>query len=538
MKIIQALDRVSAESKIERTILVLTAFIVRRYELIFVQSFGRLPYAFPKPPYIKAMAPITFHNTYAALPEQFYRRMNPAKVARPYLVRFNHALAEELGIGGMGDEEITGIFSGNVVPGGAEPLAMAYAGHQFGNFVPTLGDGRALLLGQIIARDGLSRDLHFKGSGPTPFARRGDGRSPLGPVIREYIVSEAMHRLGIPTTRSLAVIGTGETVRRETPLPGGILTRVARSHVRIGTFQYFAARRDHDSVRVLADYVIGLLYPQLKDADNPYRALLETVIAAQARLVAQWMGAGFIHGVINTDNMSISGETIDYGPCAFMDEYNPDTVFSSIDVQGRYAYGNQPYVAQWNLTRLAECLVPLLHPDTERGVQSAQEAIETFPDLYTRATLDIFARKIGLTHESDDDENLVAGLLEIMAAQKADFTLSFRAVALAADQGDERELKTMLGQDARLEDWVKRWRARRVATGADKHRSVRDVNPLYIPRNHLVEEAIGAAMNGDFLPLNALLEVLDDPFHEQKGRERYALPPHEDERVCRTFCGT
>src|ERR1700753_2228528 len=369
-----------------------------------------------------------FQNTYAALPANFFARVAPTPVAAPRLIKLNRPLARHLGLDPdlLDSPEGAEILSGKRLPDGAEPIAMAYAGHQFGHFVPQLGDGRAILLGEVIDKDGVRRDIQLKGSGPTPFSRRGDGRAALGPVLREYIVSEAMWALGIPTTRSLAAVITGESVMRETPLPGAVLTRVASSHIRVGTFQYFAARGDTDGVRRLADHVLARHYPQAAQAARPYHALLEGVIARQADLVARWLLIGFIHGVMNTDNTSISGETIDYGPCAFMDHYDPAMVFSSIDEQGAYAYANQPRIALWNLTRLAECLLPLFSDEQEKAIAEAQDILGAFPERFSAAYQAGLRRKIGLFTVRDGDEALVQDLLDAMAGGKADFTLAFR----------------------------------------------------------------------------------------------------------------
>ena len=388
-----------------------------------------------------------FHNSYARLPERFYARVNPTPVAVPRLVKVNVELARNLGLDPLALASPQGveILAGNRVAEESEPLAMAYAGHQFGHFVPQLGDGRANLLGEVVGRDGVRYDIQLKGSGPTPFSRRGDGRAALGPVLREYIVSEAMAALGVPTTRALAAVLTGEQVVRETILPGAVFTRVAASHLRVGTFQYFAARGDVEGIRILADYAIARHYPEAAHASRPYRALLDGVIARQARLIAQWMLLGFIHGVMNTDNMSISGETIDYGPCAFMEAYDPRTVYSSIDHQGRYCYSNQPHAAHWNLTRLAEALLPVLEQEAggqEAALASAYEALAAFGPQFEAAHLAGLRRKLGLSTEREDDSPLAQDLLERMAANRADFTLTFRRLsdAAAGSEGDRKSV--------------------------------------------------------------------------------------------------
>jgi len=485
---------------------------------------------------------LAFDNSYARLPERFYARLAPTPVAAPRILKINHALAEALGIDGAALETAEGaeILAGVRVPEGAEPLAMAYAGHQFGGFSPQLGDGRAILLGEVIGRDGIRYDIQLKGSGPTPFSRMGDGRAAIGPVLREYIVSEAMAAMGIPTTRALAAVATGEAVRRETLLPGAVLTRVAQSHIRVGTFQFFAARRDGEALHLLTDHVISRHYPQAAGAERPALALLEAVSARQASLIAQWMSVGFIHGVMNTDNMSIAGETIDYGPCAFMDRYHPGTVFSSIDHGGRYAYGNQPRVAQWNLVRLAECLLPLIDADPDRAVALAQEVIDHFSALYRDAWLEIMRAKLGLAEAQDGDEALAVRFLKLMEDEGADFTASFRALATLED--DDAFLQRFSdGTRAQAQEFLAAWRARLAGEGrpeAERQAAMRRVNPVYIPRNHLVEEALEAATAGDLGPFETLLGVLAAPFDERSGLQRFAEGPKPGEEVLKTFCGT
>ena len=414
--------------------------------------------------------------------------VNPTSVEAPRLIKVNSGLAEELGID---PEALTAeVAVGNALPEGATPIAQAYAGHQFGNFVPQLGDGRAILLGEVVDRNGIRRDIQLKGAGPTPFSRRGDGRAALGPVLREYLVSEAMHALGIPTTRALMAATTGEKVYREAVLPGAVLTRVAASHIRVGTFQFFAVRRDLDSLNLLVDHVIARHYPELATAENKALALLDAVMERQAKLVSRWVQVGFIHGVMNTDNTSISGETIDYGPCAFMDAYDPQTVFSSIDEYGRYAYGNQAPIAQWNLARLAETLLPFLHENREEAIKIATERIEGFPAIYTRYWLDGFRKKIGLVSEEDGDLDLIQALLDAMQLARLDFTITFRKLA----NGEEA---------AGLESWMPKWRERLERDPQpheERHKLMRSVNPAYIPRNHLVEEMIQAASRAWRLP--------------------------------------
>ncbi len=486
-----------------------------------------------------------FQNTYAALPANFFARVAPTPVASPRLIKLNRPLAVHLGLDPdrLDSSEGAEILAGQRVPDGADPIAMAYAGHQFGHFVPQLGDGRAILLGEVIDADGVRRDIQLKGSGPTPFSRRGDGRAALGPVLREYIVSEAMAALGIPTTRSLAAVVTGENVMRETPLPGAVLTRVASSHIRVGTFQFFAARGDTEGVRRLADHVIARHYPRAADAERPYQALLEAVIARQAALVARWLLVGFIHGVMNTDNSSISGETIDYGPCAFMDHYDPATVFSSIDEQGRYAYANQPRIALWNLTRFAECLLPLFSEDQEKAVAVAQSILADFAEIFSSAYQAGLRSKIGLFTARDDDPALVQDLLDAMAKNQADFTLTFRRLSDAALSPDgDAEVRRLFADPTAYDDWALRWRQRTSGepqTPAERHAAMRAVNPAFIPRNHRVEAVIQAAVTSDdFGPFEELLAVLAKPCEDQPAFSGYADPPQPEQRVLQTFCGT
>jgi serine/tyrosine/threonine adenylyltransferase len=486
-----------------------------------------------------------FQNSYAALPANFFARVAPTPVDKPRLIKLNRSLARQLGLDPVQLEATEGveILAGKALPVGAEPIAMAYAGHQFGQFVPQLGDGRAILLGEVIDQDGIRRDIQLKGSGPTPFSRRGDGRAALGPVLREYIVSEAMAALGIPTTRSLAAVITGEPVMRETALPGAVLTRVAASHIRVGTFQYFAARKDTDALRRLADHVIARHYPHLKDTDRPYPALLSAVVGRQAELVARWLLVGFIHGVMNTDNTSISGETIDYGPCAFMDGYNPATVFSSIDEYGRYAYANQPRIALWNLTRLAECLLPLLSDDQDKAVAEAQDLLGAFGDAFNDAYKAGLRNKLGLfTDRGDDDQALAQALLDAMTAASADFTLTFRRLSEAAGNGDDSDVRALFEEPTAFDEWAACWRARLALepqSAAERASAMAAVNPAFIPRNHRIEAVIQAAVwNDDYTPFEELLAVLAKPFEDRPEFAAYADPPKPDERVSQTFCGT
>ncbi len=486
-----------------------------------------------------------FQNTYAALPANFFARVAPTPVAAPRLVKLNRPLAVHLGLDPelLASPEGAEILAGKRVPDGADPIAMAYAGHQFGHFVPQLGDGRAILLGEVIDADGVRRDIQLKGSGPTPFSRRGDGRAALGPVLREYVVSEAMAALGVPTTRSLAAVVTGESVMRETMLPGAVLTRVAASHIRVGTFQFFAARGDTDGVRRLADHVIARHYPDAAKADRPYHALLAGVIARQAELVARWLLIGFIHGVMNTDNTSISGETIDYGPCAFMDHYDPAMVFSSIDEQGRYAYANQPRIALWNLTRLAECLLPLFSDEQEKAIAEAQALLGDFAEKFTAAYQSGLRRKIGLFTTRDGDEALVQDLLDAMAQSHADFTLTFRRLGDAArDPEADREVRQLFAEPAAFDEWAAHWRKRigdEPQSADERSAAMRAVNPAFIPRNHRIEAIIDAAVNrDDYAPFEELLQVLSRPYADQPEFADYAEPPKPEQRVLQTFCGT
>jgi uncharacterized protein YdiU (UPF0061 family) len=484
-------------------------------------------------------------NSYLQLPEHCFVRLAPTPVTGPRLIRFNHALAAELGLdlSQLGEDQLAALFSGNQLPQQAEPIALAYAGHQFGQFVPQLGDGRAILLGEVEDRYGVRRDIQLKGSGPTPFSRNGDGRAALGPVLREYLLSEAMHALGIPGTRALAAVSTGEYVYREQRLPGAVLTRVAASHVRVGSFEYFAARGDLAATQRLADYVIARHYPEAAAAERPCLGLLSAVIAAQARLVARWMHVGFIHGVMNTDNMTLSGETIDFGPCAFLDGYDPAAVFSSIDSFGRYAYQNQPQAAQWNLARFAETMLPFIDASPERAVELASEQIAGFPAQFAAAWLEGMRNKIGLAERSEEDRALIQSLLDAMHANQADFTLTFRALCDAAldDAGDQR-VRAQFSQPQHFDAWAVRWRARlqrEARPAAQRAQAMRQVNPAYIPRNHLVEQVIDAAVGrADFGPFGELLEVLSRPFEAQARYAAYERAPLPAERVLRTFCGT
>lgn len=489
---------------------------------------------------------LPFDNSYARLPERFYARLAPTPVAAPRLVKLNRALAVQLGL----DPEVlaspdgVAMLAGNKVAPGSEPIALAYAGHQFGNFVPQLGDGRAVLLGEVVDRDGVRRDIQLKGSGPTPFSRSGDGRAAVGPVLREYIVSEAMMALGIPTTRSLAAVTTGEPIWRDGEIPGAVLTRVASSHIRVGTFQFFAARGDTEALRLLADHVIARHYPEARESAEPYRTLFEAVIGRQAALVAKWLLVGFIHGVMNTDNCSIAGETIDYGPCAFMDAYNPETVFSSIDQQGRYAYAHQPSIAHWNLARFGETLLPLLDEDSDKALAIANEVLGTYRDRYVAALVGGLRRKLGLFTEEEGDSALAQDLLNAMTDGQADFTLTFRRLGdAAADPARDAGVRDLFkNKPESFDAWVVRWRerlAREPQDGAGRRAAMHVVNPLYIPRNHRVELALAAAAEReDYAPFEELLAVLSKPYEERPGFEAYAEPAPPDQGTYRTFCGT
>ncbi|MBG88250.1 MAG: hypothetical protein CMO80_15285 [Verrucomicrobiales bacterium] len=485
--------------------------------------------------------PFNWDNTYARLPAPFFERVDPSPVRAPELIAVNDLLAEELGIDveRLRAEVGLDILSGNKIAEGSEPIAMAYSGHQFGGLAPQLGDGRALLLGEVIGRDKVRRDVQLKGSGPTPFSRRGDGRSALGPVLREYIVSEAMHALGVSTTRALAAVASGDQVFRDGAEPGGVFTRVARSHIRVGTFEWFALRKDHENLRVLADYVINRHYPEAMDHDEPYRALLRGVVTRQARLVAHWMQLGFIHGVMNTDNTNVSGETIDYGPCAFMDAYHPSKKFSSIDHHGRYAFNNQGSIMLWNLSRFAETLLTLLDEDTDQAVKIAESELDLFAGQHQEALRIRFTRKIGLDAGAPDDWALLQSLLKLMAEQKVDFTLAFRRLTCALDSGADEEFAGLFSCRDGISAWLKSWCERlREEDPSRTLQFMRAANPIFIPRNHRVEEAIRAGYEGDFKPFHCLNDVLKNPFEERADCSEYELPPKPEQIVQATFCGT
>jgi uncharacterized protein YdiU (UPF0061 family) len=488
--------------------------------------------------------PLQFDNSYLQLPARFYSRLAPTPVSRPGPVRVNRELAQQLGIDAnwLASGEGIEVLAGNRLPEGSEPIATVYAGHQFGNWVPQLGDGRAILLGEVIGLDGLRYDIQLKGSGPTPYSRGGDGRAPLGPVLREYIVSEAMAALGVPTTRSLAAVTTGDPVYRQVAEPGAVLTRVARSHIRIGTFQYFLARQDIEGLRLLVDYVNERHYPAATGAENTAKAMIDGVIAKQASLLAQWQLLGFIHGVMNTDNMLMSGETIDYGPCAFMDNYDPATVFSSIDHHGRYAYGNQPGIAHWNLARLAQTLLPVMHADEEQALTLAQDSLDAFQGLFQAAYRDGMGRKLGMSDFNEEDDSLAASFLELMAQEQTDFTLAFRRLADLAAPKPIPGIGELFEFPASFTPWLERWRQRIESDGQDpgeRQLAMYRANPVFIPRNHLVAAAIDAAVGeSDFAPFNQLVDLLGQPGEYDPGLVSFARPPLPEEVVSKTFCGT
>ncbi|WP_210468151.1 YdiU family protein [Sporosarcina sp. 6E9] len=475
-------------------------------------------------------------NSYARLPNIFFTKMDPNPVDAPELIILNDSLAMSLGLNAntLKSEEGIAVFAGNGIPEGALPLAQAYAGHQFGNFT-MLGDGRAMLIGEQITPSGERFDIQLKGSGRTQYSRGGDGRAGIGPMLREYIISEAMHALGIPTTRSLAVVTTGEAIFRETMLSGAILTRIAKSHLRVGTFQYAAQWGTFEDLQQLADYAIQRHYPEIEADENRYLSFLQAVISRQAALIAKWQLVGFIHGVMNTDNMAICGETIDYGPCAFMDTYDPATVFSSIDIQGRYAYGNQPSIAGWNLARLAETLIPLLHEDESEALKLAQDTISRFPEAYQSSWLSGMRRKLGLFNEEDDDASLINQLLTMMKNHQADFTNTFRALTV-----NKLTDHKMFGS-SEFTEWHGVWQARlerQQESIESSYQLMRDSNPAVIPRNHRVEEALEAAVvQGDYRVMNQLLEALQDPYNYASANEKYTTLP-ESTIPYQTFCGT
>ncbi len=505
-----------------------------------------------------------FDNTYVRLPERFYSHQMPEPVPNPRLIRVNHQLADLLGIDPqwLGSEEGISVIAGNSLPIGADPIATVYAGHQFGSWNPQLGDGRALLLGEVLGTDGERYDIQLKGSGQTPYSRMGDGRAPLGPVLREYIVSEAMARLGINTTRVLAAVTSGSQVIRETPLPGGLLVRVAKSHIRIGTLEFFAARQDFEALQLLVNHVIQRHYPAAADARYPALSLFEMVMAAQAKLVANWQGIGFIHGVMNTDNTLLSGETIDYGPCAFMDTYHPARVYSSIDHQGRYAYRNQPGITHWNMACLGQVLVPLIGDDEKQAVELVKESLQGFAGLFLEENINLLSSKLGLAQATPDDEVLVRDFLNLLESSESDFTLAFRRLSELANPEDGiKSIRELFDFTDDFTPWLTRWRKRMAhknlalnnttlnntarqpdmesTPDTEARQQMLLINPVLIPRNHLIEEVITAATNdGNFAPFHKLMELLDDPFNYHKNRRKYASPPLPEQVVQQTFCGT
>ncbi len=487
---------------------------------------------------------ILFDNSYSRLPDRFFARLPPTQVSCPRLVLVNRDLATDLGIDPSYLESEAGVqmLAGNTVPEGAEPIAMAYAGHQFGGWVPSLGDGRALLLGETVGLDGARWGVQLKGSGPTPFSRNADGRAWIGPVIREYVVSEALQALGIAATRALAMVTTGEPVYREAAFPGAVLTRVSSCYVRFGTFQYFYARNDIPALKILAEYVIAHLYPEAKSAKQPILSLLNCVVARQAQLIADWMGIGFIHGVMNTDNMSLAGETIDFGPCAFMDGFHPYKVFSSIDHGGRYAYSNQPAVGLWNLAQFATTLIPLLGEDQPKAIAAVTDSVNEFQDAYNRAWMQVFSRKLGLARSCDGDNQLINSFLEMLAAANGDFSIAFRLLSeMDACKMSALKLRGIFTDSVRFDNWLSQWKKRLEAErrpASARQKAMLSSNPMFIPRNHRIEQAISAAIQGNFQILEDLMAVLSQPYSEQPEYAEYALGPSPSEIVTRTFCGT
>ena len=475
-------------------------------------------------------------STYAELPPVFFNKLSPTPVSQPNLVIFNDKLADEIGLNlsTMDEKDRIKLLSGNLIPDGVEPFAQAYAGHQFGNFT-MLGDGRAIVLGEHITPSGGRFDIQLKGSGRTPYSRGGDGRAALGPMLREYIISEAMHSLGIPTTRSLAVVTTGERVFREDELTGAILTRVAGSHIRVGTFEFAAIQQDKAITRALLDYLIHRHFPEIREDENSALSLLNAVIQKQANLITHWMRVGFIHGVMNTDNMALSGETIDYGPCAFMDRFAPDTVFSSIDHRGRYAYANQPHIAQWNLARLAEAILPLIHEKREKAIEMAEDSLNAFESIYKNRWLIMMCSKLGLSEINETNEKLVTDLLDLMHQNAADYTNTF------LDLTQKTLPESKLFKTEEFKSWQIRWHKQIKLEDQDLescHSLMRSVNPAVIPRNHKVEEVLTASEQGDFKPLHNLLEAIENPYQNRESLAPFQVPPRPEERVLQTFCGT
>lgn len=492
---------------------------------------------------LKTKSHINFDNSYSRLPGQFYTRQNPVPVSAPSLIRINHALAEKLGIDPIWLESEEGIstVTGNKIPVGGDPIATVYAGHQFGGWSPQLGDGRAILLGEVLDKQNQRYDFQLKGSGPTPYSRGGDGRASLGPILREYIVSEAMAAFHIPTTRILAAAATGDHVYRQNILPGAILVRIAKSHIRIGTFEFFSSRNDQESLRILAEHVIQRHYPEAAKQENPVLAMLDSVIENQAHLIASWQQIGFIHGVMNTDNILLSGETVDYGPCAFMDEYHPETVFSSIDRNGRYAYGNQPTIGRWNLIQLAQVLIPLLDRDREKARELAQESVNKYMNLLTKYYQNSMALKLGICNAMPDDIKLIKDLLDIMAEDKMDYTLTFRYLSDLAGDDARNGVGDLVTLSEKFSFWLERWKKRLLLdaqTSIQRQARMYAKNPVFIPRNHLIEEAIQAAENGNLNLFHQLVDILTHPFEYKVELKKYALAPRPEQVVKETFCGT
>ena len=492
---------------------------------------------------LKTKSHINFDNSYSRLPGQFYTRQNPVPVSAPSLIRINHTLAEELNIDPIWLESEEGIstVTGNKIPIGGDPIATVYAGHQFGGWSPQLGDGRAILLGEVLNKQNQRYDFQLKGSGPTPYSRGGDGRAAIGPILREYIVSEAMAAFHIPTTRILAAAATGDHVYRQNILPGAILVRIAKSHIRIGTFEFFSSRNDQESLRLLADHVIQRHYPEAAKQENPVLAMLDAVIENQAHLIASWQQIGFIHGVMNTDNILLSGETVDYGPCAFMDEYHPETVFSSIDRNGRYAYDNQPTIGRWNLIQLAQVLIPLLDKDTEKARELAQKSINKYMILLMKSYQNDMTLKLGICNAIPDDIKLIKDLLDVMAEDKMDYTLTFRYLSNLAGDDARNGVDDLVTLSEKFSFWLERWQKRLLLdaqTSIQRQARMYAKNPVFIPRNHLIEEAIQAAEDGNLNPFHQLVDIFTHPFEYKVELKKYALAPRPEQVVKETFCGT
>ena len=486
---------------------------------------------------------LNFNASYAEQLEGFYAITSGEKLKTPNIIVFNKSLANEIGLNykDLSKDELAHLLTGSIQAQGSNPFAQVYAGHQFGGFSPQLGDGRAIMLGEVIDTNGIRRDIHLKGSGQTPFSRGGDGKAAVGPVLREYLLGEAMHALGIPATRGLAATLTGEKVMRDRLLPGAVVARVASSHIRVGTFQYFAAKGEQDNVKLLADYTINRHFPEVTDSENPYLELLRTVRDKQAELIAQWMLVGFVHGVMNTDNMVVSGETIDFGPCAFIDNYDNNACFSSIDRQGRYALGNQPYMAQWNTARFAECLLPLLHDNNEKAIAIATEEIQEFAPVYQKYWLKGITTKLGLSKVESGDLELSNNLFDILQDRNVDYTQLFRSLSEAIN-GDAQKTYELFENTEKFKKWYKNWNNRLLLESRSIEatiESMNSVNPIYIPRNHLVEEALQAAeQNNDYQPFEKLLSVLTNPYSERAGLEKFASPAPKEFGPYKTFCGT